>query len=130
MPVLREANHEGVGVDGLSDWHKDALRYKYDPIPEDGPRHRKKAKKRRVRSDHKHEYEKVCIDDHSYVYTRDGRLRKYTIATRCKVCGRLQDVLLGSRGCYEPPEGMPLYEVRDFLELMEMRELPEEKRVR
>lgn len=96
---------------------------------EEPPRHRKRAKRSHVRSDHKHEYEWVCIDDHSYVYTRDGRLRKYTIATRCKVCGRLQDVLFGSRDCYEPPEGMRLFEVHDFIELMGMTHLPDDAEV-
>ena len=129
MPVLREADHEGVGVAGLSDWHEDALRHKYDPLPEDGPRHKKKAKKRRIRSDHKHEYETVCVDDHSYVHTRDGRLRKFTIATRCKVCGRIGDVQFWS-DLREPPDGMPLYEVDGWDYLLRHKKLPEERRMR
>lgn len=111
----------------LSDWHEDALRHKYDPLPEDGPRHKKKAKKRHVRSDHRHEYEDIAIDSHTYIYRSGvGRIHVYETGSRCKVCGRLCNVKF--RELYEPPVGMPLYEVRDFLELAMMRELPESRR--
>lgn len=113
----------------MSDWHEDALRHKYDPLPEEGPRHRKKAKKRHVRSDHRHDYETVCVDAHSFLLHHGTRRPLYHIAYRCKVCGRLRDSHV-VRDIHEPPEGMPLYEVRDFLELALMRELPEERRVR
>ena len=64
---------------------EDSLRHKYDPLPEDAPRHRKKSKKRHVRSDHKHEYEKVCIDAHMKVHTREGSSHHTTSAfvARC-----------------------------------------------
>ena len=108
---------------------EDSLRHKYDPLPEDAPRHRKKSKKRHVRSDHKHEYEKVCIDAHMKVHTREGEFPSYNIGLRCKVCGRLQDVWFW-QGLREPADGMPLYEVEDFLQLLKMRELPEHMEVR
>ena len=129
MSVLREANHEGVGVAVLSDWHEDALRHKYDPIPDDGPRHRKKAKKRRVRSDHKHEYETVCVDAHSFEW-RDGEWVPYmNIVRRCKVCGRVGNVRSRS-DLHETPSDMPLYVVDGLDYLLGSRELPESRRVR
>ena len=129
MPVLREANHEGVGVAVLSDWHEDALHHKYDPLPEEGPRHKKKAKKRHVRSDHKHEYETVCVDAHSFVSTRGGWRPYIHFIKRCKVCGRIGDVSIRP-GVHEPPEDIPLYEVDDWLSLWTGKVLPEEKRVK
>ena len=107
---------------------EDSLRHKYTPLP-DEPRYKKKAKKRRVRSDHKHEYEDVCVDAHSHLLAHGTRQPIYYIGTRCKVCGRLQNVRL-RYDVHEPPEDMPLYEVRDFLELAVMRELPESRMVR
>lgn len=111
----------------MSDWGDEVIRYKYDPLPEE-PRHRKKAKKRHVKSDHKHEYEKVCIDAHTYSVTSDGRLPMYYVGTRCKVCGRLQDVR-HSGFIGEPPKGMPLYEIDGIMGLFE-KELGEGLRVR
>ena len=112
----------------MSDWHEDALHHKYDPLPEDAPRHRKKAKKKHVRSDHKHEYEQVCIDGHSYVYRHGAKLKYYYLATRCKVCGRIGDVRF-SPGLHEPPDGMPLYDVPDFWSPVFTKLLPDEMRV-
>lgn len=112
----------------MGDWKEDALRHKYTPLPEDGPRHKKKAKKRHVRSDHKHEYEQVCIDTHSSVVKRNGKFPAYHVGTRCRVCGRLKSVRLWSLEGHMP-SGMPLYEV-DFFELARMNVLPEEMRVR
>lgn len=112
----------------MSDWAEDALRHKYDPLPEDAPRHKKKSKKRRVRSDHKHEYEKVCVDTHSYIHRHGGRVQVYHVATRCKVCGRLGNI----RSCAfynEPPKDLPLYEVKDYIEFAWMKQLPESLRV-
>ena len=109
----------------MGDWHEDALRHKYDPLPENAPRHRKKAKKKHVRSDHKHEYEQVCIDSHTYVCRHGAKVKCYYIATRCKVCGRVGDVKV-SRGLHEPPDGMPLYDVPDFFIV---KSLPDEMRV-
>lgn len=128
MPVLREANHESVGVAVLSDWYEDALRHKYDPLPEEGPRHKKKVKKKHVRSDHKHEYETVCVDAHSFVLTRGVRRPYMYFIKRCKVCGRIGDV--SRTGVHKPPEYMLLYEVDDWLSLWTGKVLPEEKRVK
>lgn len=85
---------------------------------EESPRHRKRAKKTHVRSDHKHEYEWVCIDAHAYYY----------VADRCRVCGRLYDVCL-KPDMLEPPDGMRLFEVHDFIELMGMTQLPDDAEV-
>lgn len=106
----------------------ESLRHKYDPLPENAPRHRKKAKKRRVRSDHRHEYEDVCIDAHAAVYRRGERRHVYYMGTRCKVCGRLADVRMGA-GLYVPPEGMPLFEVDGLLDLLGMKVLPDSAKV-
>ena len=112
----------------LSDWHEDALRHKYDPLPEE-PRYRKKAKKRHVRSDHRHEYETVCVDAHSVVWRGGTRIPYMNIVRRCKLCGRVGDVQF-RRDINEPPEGMPLYEVDSWDHLIDHKELPEERRVR
>lgn len=109
----------------MSDWHEDALRHKYDPLP-DEPRFKKKRKKFHVRSDHKHDYEQVCIDTHSETVTREGRFPSYCIAVRCRICGRLKDVKLW-QSIRKPPEGMPLYEVKDIFELIKMKEMPDER---
>ena len=85
---------------------------------EEPPRHRKVSKKRHVRSDHRHEYEQVCIDTHAYYY----------VADRCRVCGRLGDVVLKPNK-HKPPEGMRLFEVHDFIELMGMTQLPDDAEV-
>ena len=98
-----------------SDWKEDALRHKYDPLP-DEPRHRKKAKKRHVRSDHKHEYEEVAIDAGTESFFWGMRHRDYHMGMRCKVCGRLRNVKLWERRD-EPPEDVPLYEVDGFNDL-------------
>lgn len=103
----------------------DSLDYDFG---EEAPRHRKKSKKRHVRSDHKHEYEKVCIDSHTRTHTREGVFTSYNIATRCRICGRLHDVKLWATR--ETPKEMPLYEVADFLELIQMKMLPDKMRVR
>lgn len=107
---------------------EDSLRHKYAPLPEE-PRFKKKRKKVHVRSDHKHEYEEVCIDTHSVVVTRRGKFSRYHRGTRCKVCGRLRNVRLWA---FEDgiPTDMPLYEVDDFFELITMKVLPEDRKVR
>lgn len=101
---------------------------KYAPIPEE-PRYRKKAKKKHVRSDHRHEYETVCVDAHSVVSTRGVRRPYMHFIKRCKVCGRIGDVSIRA-GVHEPPEDMPLYEVDDWLSLWVGKVLSEEMRVR
>lgn len=90
---------------------EDELRRKYAPIP-DEPRHKKKAKKRHVRSDHKHVYEEVCIDadTYSYDYQKREKVKKYQIGKRCMICGRLDDVTWDNRHD-EPPKGMRLFKV-------------------
>lgn len=113
----------------MSDWKEDALRHKYDPLPEDSPRHRKKTKKKHVRSDHKHDYETVCIDTHSYLRKCGVRRKYYSLAKRCKICGRIGDMKMWTR-FHEPPEDMPLYDVVDFWTMLDMKTLPEEMRVK
>lgn len=107
---------------------EDSLRHKYTPLPEE-PRFKKKAKKRRIRSDHKHLYETVCVDTHSWVRTHDGEFSSYHMCVRCKLCGRIQNIKLW-RFETEPPKDMPLYEVEDFFDLVSMKVLPEELKVR
>ena len=85
---------------------------------EEPPRHRKRAKRTHVRSDHKHEYEQVCIDTHAYYY----------VADRCRVCGRLQDARL-MPDLHEPPDGMRLFDVRDFILFDMGSELPDDAEV-
>jgi hypothetical protein len=98
-----------------------------DPM-EEPPRHRRKRKRRHIRSDHKHEYETVCVDDGSYVIERGVRRPRYCVAERCAVCGRVGDLRLTS---YEElPDGMPLYEVNDWMELWRERYLPKSAEVR
>lgn len=91
---------------------------------EESPRHRKKARKHHVKSDHKHEYEDVCIDSHSCLYRHPNKVRFYHIGQRCRVCGRLGNVT-AKYELHEPPEGMPLFEVTDFWELLSMKYLPD-----
>lgn len=113
----------------MSDWHEDVLRHKYDPLPEEPPRYRKKSKKKRVRSDHKHVYENVVVDSpHAYVIRRDGRHKAWHRVTRCKVCGRI-DNMWSHAYLDEYPEDMPLYRVDNFFELWLAKTLPEDRRV-
>lgn len=98
-----------------------------DPM-EESPRHRSKRKRRHVRSDHKHVYEQVCVDDGSYVVERGVRRPRYCVAKRCSVCGRLGDLDIG--GLDKPPKGMPLYRVNDWMELWRERYLPKSAEVR
>lgn len=110
----------------MGDWMEDVIHYKYDPLP-DEPRHRKKARKVHVRSDHKHVYEDVCIDAHEVIY-RDGKcLHVYSIGERCEVCGRLSNVRMAR--LLEPADGLPLYQVVDYAALLYMKVLPDEMRV-
>ena len=96
---------------------------------EEPPRHRKVSKKRHVRSDHKHEYEQVCIDCHAWAVGRNGRHAFMYVGRRCKVCGRLADVRC-ELDMHEPPSDMRLFEVTDFVEFMGLTELPESYEVR
>jgi len=110
-----------------SDWNEDALRHKYDPLPEE-PRHRKKSKKRHVKSDHKHDYEEVAIDAGTYSMHRHERVKSYHKGTRCRICGKLRNVRFWE-WYEEPPEDMPLYKVDGINDLF-AKELGEERRVR
>jgi len=112
----------------MSDWKEDSLHHKYDPLPEE-PRHRKKARKRRVRSDHKHVYEEVCVDDHTFVHMRGERHRLLHLVKRCKACGRIGNCRV-MPDMSEPPDGMPLYDVPDWLFLWTEKALPESMKVR
>ena len=111
----------------MSYWGDDVLRHKYDPLPEDAPRHKKKAKKPHVKADHRHEYETVAIDAHAFVLTRSHERFPYLyVGERCKVCGRLADIR--STSFQEPPEGVDLYEVEDFTQLLGLKALPDDMR--
>lgn len=101
---------------------------KYAPIPEE-PRYRKKSKKRHVRSDHKHEYETVCIDMHLHVYTHGEKVPYLHVGERCRICGRMADWRCRT-DLQEPPEDMPFYVVPDWTCLWDNKFLPEEMRVR
>ena len=59
-----------------NDWKAEEIKRRYAPTP-DEPRHRKKARKRHVRSDHKHEYERVAIDTHTSEVGKTGRRKVY-----------------------------------------------------
>lgn len=98
-----------------------------DDFDEEAPRYRKKSKKHHVKSDHKHEYEMVCIDAHTEIITREEKSPSYHIGNHCKVCGRLHD--LKTWATSEIPREMPLYEIEDFFELYEMKILPDENRL-
>ena len=114
----------------MSEWKEDAIRHKYEPIPEEPPRHRKRAKRQHVRSDHKHIYEDVCVDTGSCnIYRMNKKVPFFHVAKRCSVCGRICNVTIRLREV-EPPDGMPLYEVDDYLEFATMDALPERYRVR
>lgn len=102
--------------------------YKYAPIP-DEPRYRKKSRKVHVRSDHKHDYETVCVDAHSVVFRNGGKVPYLHVGERCRICGRMANW----RGCtdlQEPPEDMPFYVVSDWTYLWDNKVLPEAMRVR
>lgn len=111
----------------MSDWHEDALRHKYDPLP-DKPRYKKKAKKKHVRSDHKHEYETVCVDAHSVVWRDGARIPYLYLGKRCRICGRLND--WRHTNLSEPPDGMQLYEVPSWDYLWDKKKIPDEMRVK
>ena len=91
---------------------------------EEPPRHRKKVKKPHVRSDHRHEYEQVCIDGHGFVFSHGTKTPLYWVGRRCRICGRLQDAKL-RYDLHEPPEGMRLFDVRDFILFDIGSELPD-----
>ena len=111
----------------MSEWKEDAIRHKYDPLPEDGPRHKKKAKREHVRSDHRHEYEEVCIDAHLYAIGHAGRFTYYDVVKRCRLCGRVGGLV---RTCIrKPPDGMRLFKVDDVHNLWHMKVLPDELEV-
>lgn len=108
----------------MSEWKADATRHKYDPLPDDGPRHKKRTRKRRVKSDHRHEYEDVVVDTHSYAIRRGGRrVREVHVCSRCKSCGRI-----GDKRCFveaqDVPQGLTMYEVDNFLLFVRMKTLP------
>lgn len=105
---------------------EEGLLHKYRPLPEDGPRHKKRTRKAHVRSDHKHAYETVCVDSGDWVCARGERHHVYHTATRCSVCGRIGDVSM--RDLREVPAGMPLYEVDAWTDLL-AKTLPDERRV-
>lgn len=99
--------------------------HRQTPIP-DEPRTRKKAVKQRDRSDHKHEYERIVIDVHTYEYSHGEKRPVFHVGERCRICGRLGNVHF--RNAYSI-DGMRLFEVDDWRELME-RYLPEDKEVK
>lgn len=96
---------------------------------EEAPRYRKKSKKNHVKSDHKHEYERVCVDAHAVSFRRGHKVPYMYLVDRCKICGRIGDLKM-QLDLHEPPTEMPLYEVADFWELLGMKMLPDGMRVR
>ena len=95
---------------------------------EESPRHRKHAKKRHVRSNHRHDYECVCIDSHSFVNHGGVRTPYYHVGERCRECGRMRNVW-ARRDLHEPPEGMRLFDTGDYLCFAFARKLPESMEV-
>ena len=98
----------------MSDWKVESLRHKYDPLPEDAPRHKKKRRKKHVRSDHKHEYEDVVIECHSHCIIRGKKHPTLFKTKRCKICGKFR-TYYNMPHTWEPPSGMRRFEVKDFL---------------
>ena len=97
----------------MREWGDEILDHKYKPLPEEAPRHRKKAKKRHERSDHKHDYEEVVVDSpNACSVRRDGRHKAYHKATRCRICGRVYDMRMHAFED-EPPAGMRMFRVDD-----------------
>lgn len=113
----------------MSYWGDDEIRYKYDPLPEEAPRHRKKSKKHHAKSDHKHEYEDVAILPASD-FKMSGENMAYHKARRCKVCGKLYtvDIFLEDG---DPPHGMRVFDPKadDMWTLYRMKYLPEDTEV-
>ena len=102
-------------------------RRKQSPIP-DEPRARKKAVRKRRRSDHRHEYELVAIDDGQCCERIGGEVRPLIhIGVRCRICGRLDDVHLFRP--VEDGEGLRRFEV-DGPAGMLVKYLPDELGVR
>lgn len=99
-----------------------------DDFDEEAPRYRKKSKKNHVKSDHKHEYERVCVDGHGFAVSHGTKTPLYWVGRRCHVCGRLQDAKL-RRDLHEPPEGMRLFEVENFILFDIGSELPDDAEV-
>lgn len=111
----------------MSSWKEDAIHHKYAPLPEE-PRHKKKAKKKHVRSDHKHIYEKVAVDAHSSVISaKKGRRPYYYVVDRCRACGRIGGK---TSTAYEVPDGMKLYDTGDWFTYVKLGELPDEYEVK
>lgn len=100
-----------------------------DDFDEEAPRYRKKSKKNHVKSDHKHEYEMVCVDAHAVIFSHGHKIPYMYLADRCKICGRIGNLKMQT-DLHEPPTEMPLFEVADFWELLEMKMLPDGMRVR
>lgn len=87
---------------------------RHDPMEE--PTHyRRKRKRRHVRSDHKHDYELVCIDSGMMARFGSHRERIYEGAERCRICGRIGRYRLDEwRG--EPPEGLRRFKTNGVLD--------------
>ncbi len=100
-----------------------------DDFGEEAPRYRKKAKKNHVKSNHKHEYERVCVDAHAVSFRRGHKVPYMYLADRCKICGRIGDLKM-QPDLHEPPEGMPFYVVPDWTYLWDNKILPDDMRVR
>ena len=75
----------------MSEWKKSAIEHKYAELPEK-PRYKKKKKKVRVRSDHKHIYACSIFDSGQYEYRNHEKVPAYNIITYCVRCGRIDDI--------------------------------------
>lgn len=102
-------------------------RRKSSPIP-DEPRPKKKAVKKRIRSDHKHEYELVAVDADCYYKNGTGRHTYYPIVDRCRICGKVGDVRFWT-DTEQVPDGMRLFKVDGWVSLFD-RYLPDDKEVK
>lgn len=99
-------------------------RRKQSPIP-DEPRPKKKAVKRRIRSDHKHEYEWVAVDALTYFVDKDGKHPYYNKVERCTKCGKINN---SKRLGETVPEGMRIFRVEGWRDLF-AKTLPDDKEV-
>ena len=100
--------------------------HKQAPIP-DEPRPKKKAVKQRERSDHRHDYERIAIDAHSYVMSHGEERPVIHIGERCRICGRLGNVNLWHEE--GDADGLRRFEV-DGLDGLFARYLPDDKEVK
>lgn len=99
--------------------------HKQAPIP-DEPITKKKAVKKHVRSDHKHDYETVAVDAGVTYRDTRGEHRILTICERCRICGRVGRLLKRTEN---QPENMRLFIGNGMFWVLE-KSLPEDREVK